>query len=281
MRLWNQGRPGLVALLVVLFTTVGGAPAASAADPTLTIREGVGVQARGAGLAFDVAFTCATGGRGGRQIAYTVAQEQADGSVVSAQGVRRISCTGTEQVARLIATTVGTFNPYCGEDCGTPGRPTGAPFRAGTATVTAVLSHCEAATGCRTATASRTVQAPAVTLDAARLTTHATASLPSTARREADGAGATARLTYRCPAGVRFRVESLLVQRTSAGAVTSSARAEYLPTCTGADQSHVLAFHADAAAWRAGSALLIVDGFSIRHERYVRRGSGHRTLTLG
>jgi len=106
-----------------------------------------------------------------------------------------------------------------------------------------------------------------------------TVTLPSQARVESAGAGVIVRVPYRCSTGVTSTFSAVLIERTSSTAVTSSGGFEQA-TCSGLDRTGVLAFHAEAAAWRPGSAFLLLTS-DICGNQSCRPGAyAHRTVTL-
>jgi hypothetical protein len=72
---------------------------------------------------------------------------------------------------------------------------------------------------------------------------------------------------------------AVLIERTSSAAVTSSSLFEQV-TCSGLGKTGILAFHAEAASWRRGAAVLILRGDLCGVEGCVPAAYAHRTLTL-
>jgi len=199
-----------------------------------------------------------------------VTQSAAGGSLVRGQGGRAVSCTGTAITRRIAVSSA---------DARITGATSAPPFKAGAAFVTATFFVCDEVR-CVSAAHSRTVQAANVVLNAARFSTPAVVvTLPPQARVQAAGAGVIVRVPYRCSAGLTLSFSAVFIERTSSTAVTSTPIFE-LATCSGLGTTRFMAFHADAAAWRPGSAFMILNG-EICGTRECRSGTyAHRTLTL-
>lgn len=242
----RRSRPPLVAA-VLIAVGVLTVPPAHAAEVAMTLSSRAGVQAGGAGLVVQVSMTCTAGLN--VDVSTAVTQRQADGSLVRGGGYRSVRCIGATQDVRL---------PLHSNDPST-GAPGGRPFTARAAFVSVTSSYCDPVT-CYTSRVPGTVAVADVVMDAPRFSRSALAlTLPATGVLEADGAGAVVRVPYRCTAGVGGHFEARLLQRTPTGSVIGSVDSLGL-TCTGADRTGVLAFHAPDGAWRAGSAFFVVGG---------------------
>lgn len=257
----------VVSLTLLVVAVFVGAPPASAVEPTAAVGM-VAVQARGAALVVEVVGTCPAGGYA--QLHATATQRRADGTLAQGTGfLEQVTCTGAPQTARM---AVGASNPL------RPAEPA-KPFAVGPALISVDINLCQGA--CRLTRIERTVQATAVTVDDAGITSSAiTGSLPATAELEAAGTRVTVRIPYRCAFRGGGGFEATLRQRTSPGGVTVGS-AGGTATCTGLDQTGVLAFQVEAAAWTAGTAFMTISGAV--SDSSSETGGGfvlYRTLTV-
>lgn len=266
-RISRVARMAIVTMCVVVGSLVVGMSPAQAADPSVTLRPGGALHARGAAIVVEATVTCPAGLVAGVDVRAT--QVRADGSLVRGQGARAVSCTGAAITRRIAVSSA---------DLRINGLTSAPPFTAGAVFATASFSFCDEIR-CITATNSRTVQAANVLLDAARFSSSTlVVTLPAQGSVEAAGGGVIVRVPYRCAAGLTASFNAVLVERTSAAAVTSAAANEQVP-CSGLDRTRILAFHAEAAAWRTGSAFVVLGG-DVCGTQGCRPVYAHRTLTL-
>jgi hypothetical protein len=261
-------RMGIAATCALIASVLFGMAPAHAAEPGITLLPGGALHARGAAIVVEATLTCPAG----QFVVVNVAATQvaADGSLVRGLGQRGVSCTGAAMTRRL---SVSSADPRF------TGVTTGRPFTAGAAFVTASFQWCDEVR-CETETHSRSVQAASgVTMNAAQFTSSSLVmSLPAQATLEAAGAGVLVRVPYRCATSLTGAFQAVLIERTSTTAVTSSSAGNEL-TCSGVNRTGVLSFHAESAAWKKGTAFIILNG-DVCGGQGCLNGYAHRTLTL-
>jgi hypothetical protein len=251
---------------LVASVAVGISPA-SAADPTITVRPGGALHARGAAVVIQATVSCPAGAL--ITVSARATQRKADGSLVRGFAQRPVRCTGAAITRRIAVSSA---------DIRFTGSNSGAPFVIGAVFATASFQMCDDVR-CVTAVHSRTVQAANVLLNAAQFTSASlVASLPAQAALQASGAGVLIRVPYRCAAGLTATIDLVLIERTSTAAVTSSFDGVEAP-CSGLNRTAVVTFHADVAAWRPGSAFAVLGG-QVCGGQGCQPAYAHRTLAL-
>jgi len=267
MRVPRVVRTVIVAVGFLIASVLVGASPANAADPTITLRPGGALHARGAAIVVEATLTCPAGVDIG--VSVRVTQRRADGSLVRGLGQRPLRCSGAAITRRVAASSA---------DVRLTGLNSGAPFVAGAAFVTASFGICDEVR-CVSAVHSRTVQLAKVRMNAAQFSSASLAvSLPAQATLQASGAGVLVRVPYRCATGFTGSFELTLIERTSTAAVTSAADG-VAATCSGLNRTGIASFHADAAAWRPGSAFVVLTG-SVCGSQGCLPAYAHRTVTL-
>jgi hypothetical protein len=256
----------VLAVGFLIASALVGAPA-HAADPSIALRPGGALHARGAAIVVEATLTCPAGMD--VAIGVRVTQRRADGSLVRGMGQRPVRCTGAAMTRRIAASSA---------DVRFTGLNSGRPFFAGPAFVSASIGLCDEVT-CVNVVSSRTVQLANVTLNAAQFSSTSLAvSLPARATLQAAGAGVLVRMPYRCAAGVTGTFELVLIERTSTAAVTSASDG-VVATCSGLNRTGIASFHAEAAPWRPGSAFVVLTGGFCGSQGCLT-SYAHRTLTL-
>src|SRR3712207_1157546 len=106
--LLRAARVAILTFCLLVAAVLVWAPPAHAAEPTIALRPGGALHARGAAIVVEATYSCPSSA-GGPDVSVRVTQRQADGSLVGGSGMRAVLCTDTATTRRFAASSAHPF----------------------------------------------------------------------------------------------------------------------------------------------------------------------------